>query len=129
MESIVLFPFSEYWWVYGVFTLFVLGILALDLGVFHKTAHEVSFKEAAVWSVVWVAMSAVVGWILWQYAGYSLAQPDMAAKLAAIGETSQQAANRIGMEYTAGYIIEKALAVDNVFVWAMIFSYWAGTAK
>jgi tellurite resistance protein TerC len=125
VEHTVLFPFLDYWWVYGVFTLLVLGILALDLGVFHREAHEVSFREAAVWSVVWVMLGLAVGGVLWWYAGHALAQPERAAALAALGETSAQAADRIGMEYLAGYIIEKALAVDNVFVWAMIFTYFA----
>ncbi len=129
MESIVLFPFAEYWWVYGVFTALVLGILALDLGVFHKQAHEVSFKEAAAWSVVWVALGLTVGAVLWWYAGQALAEPAKAGLLASLGETPETAARRIGMEYLAGYVVEKALAVDNVFVWAMIFSYFAVPAK
>jgi hypothetical protein len=49
----LLFPFADYWWFYLGFTVFVLAMLALDLGVFHRKAHEVSFKEATVWSVVW----------------------------------------------------------------------------
>ena len=47
-----IFPFADYWWFYLGFTGFVLFLLALDLGVFHRKAHEVSFKEAATWSVV-----------------------------------------------------------------------------
>jgi tellurite resistance protein TerC len=129
MDAIVLFPFADYWWVYGVFTLLVLGILALDLGVFHREAHEVTFKEAAAWSVVWVLLGLAVGVGLWLYAGHALSDPARAAALAALGETPQQAADRVGMEYLAGYIVEKALAVDNVFVWAMIFSYFAVPAK
>jgi len=125
METTILFPFAEYWWVYGVFTLLVLGILALDLGVFHKQAHEVGFKEAAAWSAVWVVLGLSVGAALWWYAGHALADPERAAALARLGETPAAAADRIGLEYLAGYVIEKALAVDNVFVWAMIFSYFA----
>ena len=129
MEATVLFPLIDYWWVYGVFTLLVLAVLALDLGVFHKQAHEVTFREAAAWSVVWVVLGTAVGAVLWWYAGHALAAPERAAALAALGETPQAAANRIGMEYLAGYVVEKALAVDNVFVWAMIFSYFAVPAK
>lgn len=51
MDSLTLFPFAEYWWFYGLFTLFVLGMLALDLGVLHRDAHEVKFKEALGWSI------------------------------------------------------------------------------
>ncbi len=129
MDATVLFPFAEYWWVYGVFTLLVLAVLALDLGVFHKQAHEVSFREAAVWSVVWVVLGLSVGAVLWWYAGHALDDPERIAALAKLGETSAAAADRIGMEYLAGYIVEKALAVDNVFVWAMIFSYFAVPAQ
>jgi tellurite resistance protein TerC len=129
MENMILFPLADYWWLYGVFTLMVLGILALDLGVFHREAHEVGFREAAVWSVVWVIMGLGVGAGFWYYAQHALADPSYAAYLASLGETSQQAANRVGMEYLAGYVVEKALAVDNVFVWAMIFSYFAVPAK
>ena len=129
MDATVLFPFADYWWVYGVFTLLVLAVLALDLGVFHKQAHEVSFREAAVWSVVWVILGLSVGAVLWWYAGHALDDPERIATLARLGETSAAAADRIGMEYLAGYIVEKALAVDNVFVWAMIFSYFAVPAQ
>jgi tellurite resistance protein TerC len=129
MDAAVLFPFADFWWVYGVFTLLVLAILALDLGVFHKQAHVVSFREAAAWSVVWVALGLGVGAVLGWYAGHALADPARAAALAALGETPAAAANRIGLEYLAGYVVEKALAVDNVFVWAMIFSYFSVPAQ
>ena len=52
MTAVSLFPFAEYWWFYGAFTLFVLGLLALDLGVFYRRAQEVSTREALSWSVV-----------------------------------------------------------------------------
>ena len=52
-----LFPFSVYWWFYAAFALFVLGMLALDLGVFHRRAHEVSTSEALTWSAVWTAIA------------------------------------------------------------------------
>ena len=68
METVALFPFSETWWVYGVFVLFVLGMLALDLGVFHRKAHAVGFREAAVWSVAWVFVAMCVGAVLWLWA-------------------------------------------------------------
>ena len=52
MTSFSLFPFSDYWWLYALFTVGVLALLALDLGVFHRNAHEVKFKEALSWSIV-----------------------------------------------------------------------------
>ena len=52
-----LFPFSDYWWLYAIFTGAVLGLLALDLGVFHRNPHQVTFREAAAWSAVWVSLA------------------------------------------------------------------------
>src|SRR5262245_20652196 len=63
----VLFPISEYWWFYGLFTGFVLLLLAIDLGVFHRKAHAVSFREATTWSIVWIALSLIFNYLLYQY--------------------------------------------------------------
>jgi tellurite resistance protein TerC len=71
---IELFPFAEYWWFYLAFTGFVLLLLALDLGVFHRKAHEVSFREAATWSVVWVALALLFNFLLYQYALWKFPQ-------------------------------------------------------
>ena len=62
------FPFAEYWWFYGGFLLFVLVMLALDLGVFNRKSHVVSFKEATIWSIVWVALALLFGAGFYQYA-------------------------------------------------------------
>lgn len=67
MTGISLFPFSEYWWLYGAFTLFILGMLALDLGIFHRRAHKVSTREAVIWSVVWTALAGVFAGLLYAY--------------------------------------------------------------
>ena len=86
-------------WMWAAFTGLVLTMLALDLGVFHRNAHEVGMREAAVWSVVWVALAlAFNGWL-----------------------TTSFGAQR-GMEFLTGYLIEKALAVDNIFVFLIIFA-------
>ncbi|MGE5812417.1 MAG: hypothetical protein ACM339_13000, partial [Ignavibacteria bacterium] len=68
MESIVLFPFSEYWGFYVGFTLFVLVLLSLDLGIFHKEAHEVSFKESLTWSIIWVSLALIFNFAFYKYA-------------------------------------------------------------
>lgn len=81
---------------------FVLLMLALDLGVFHRTAHSVSMKEAAAWSGVWVLLATVFGGLVYAWFGKERA-----------------------LEYAAGYVIEKALAVDNIFVFVVIFSTFA----
>ena len=88
-------------WLWAGFNLFVLAMLAVDLFVFHKEAHEVSLKEAAAWSVLWVTLALLfgVGVYLWMGPGP-------------------------GLEYLTGYLIEKALSVDNIFVFVLIFSYF-----
>jgi len=80
------------------FNLFVLLSLALDLGVFHRRAHKLAIREAAFWSVVWIALAVAFGYFVWHWHG----------------------AQR-GLEYFTGYIIEKALSVDNLFVFLVIF--------
>ncbi|HEU5074812.1 MAG TPA: TerC family protein [Polyangiaceae bacterium] len=84
------------------FIAFVLAMLAIDLGVFHRKAHEVSLKEAGVWSAVWVALAVVFNAAVYLWFG-----PERA------------------LEFTTGYLIEKALAVDNIFVFVVIFTTFA----
>ena len=88
-------------WIWFALLGVVLAMLAVDLFM-HRDAHIISVKEAAIWSLIWVAVATVVGGLIWWYFG-----------------------SEFGMQYFAGYLIEKSLAVDNVFVWAMIFSYFA----
>ncbi|HEV2798914.1 MAG TPA: TerC family protein [Pyrinomonadaceae bacterium] len=123
----ILFPITEYWWFYAAFTLFVLFLLALDLGVFHREAHEVRFKEAATWSVVWVALALGFNFLLYQYALWKFPQDP---RLAAIpGFDPSAAAWRVSLEFLTGYVVEKSLSVDNVFVFVVIFGYFAIPAK
>lgn len=89
-------------WLWIGFNLFVLGMLALDLGVFHRKSHVVTFKESITWTVVWVALALLFNAGIWHYYG------------------SQKA-----LEFFTGYLIEKSLSVDNVFVFALLFSYFA----
>jgi len=106
----VLFPFATYWWFYAGFTAFVLGLLALDLGVFHRDAHIVSFKESLSWSIVWVTVALVFNYGFFVYASSQFGAVE--------GE-------RLGLEFLTGYLIEKSLAVDNIFVFVLVFSYFA----
>ena len=55
----IFFPFYEYWWFYLSFTVFVLIVLALDLGVFHKDSHEVGFMEASMWTLFWILLKVI----------------------------------------------------------------------
>jgi tellurite resistance protein TerC len=121
--TIELFPISNYWWLYLAFTGFVLLLLCLDLGVFHRKAHVVSFREAATWSVVWVVLSLLFNYALYEYALWKFPQD---ARLMAIpGFDPGASAKQVGLEFLTGYIIEKSLSVDNIFIFVVIFSYFA----
>ena len=96
------------WW--AGFLGFVLALLALDLGVFHRKAHEVKLREALAWTGVWVSLALLFG--LGIHLGWIGAYAGEAAR--------QQAA----LEYLTGYLIEVSLSVDNVFVFALLFSYF-----
>jgi len=106
----LLFPFADAWWLYAGFTGLVLAMLAVDLGVFHRTAHAVSFRESLAWSAVWVAVSLAVCVGLGLYG---------AARFGA------EAGQQVALEFLAGYVVEKSLAVDNIFVFVMVFSYFS----
>jgi tellurite resistance protein TerC len=125
--DISLFPFSDYWWFYAGFTAFVMILLALDLGVFHREAHKVSFREAATWSVVWIALALLFNFLLYQYALWKF--PQDARLLAIPGFEATAAAKQIGLEFLTGYIIEKSLSVDNIFIFVVIFSYFSIPAQ
>lgn len=86
-------------WVF--FNAFVLLLLALDLGVFHRHAHEVKIKEALIWSAVWIGLALTFNGALYLWKGPTAA-----------------------LEFLAGYLIEKSLSVDNIFVFVLIFSYF-----
>jgi tellurite resistance protein TerC len=122
-----IFPLADYWWAYAAFTGFVLVMLALDLGVFHRKAHAVSFREAATWSAVWVALALAFSYLLYQYALWKLPQDGRLAGIA--GFDAAAAARRVTLEFLTGYVIEKSLSVDNIFVFVLVFGYFAIPAK
>ncbi len=93
METPVLF------WI--LFNVFVLAMLILDLGVFHRKSHVISIREAMIWTLVWVSLALVFNLIIYYWRG------------------KQQA-----LEFFTGYLVEKALSVDNIFVFIMIFSFF-----
>ncbi len=86
-------------WLWVGFNLFVLTMLALDLGVFHRKAHAVSVKEATIWSIVWITLALLFNAGIYFWRG---------------SETA--------LEFLTGYLIEKSLSVDNIFVFVLIFS-------
>ncbi|SER14594.1 tellurite resistance protein TerC [Solimonas aquatica] len=101
--------------MWALFGLFVLLALAVDFfALSRQGAHRVSMREAGIWSLIWVAVSFVfVAWLWWSLGGLD---GDAAAR---------SLANAKAVEFITGYLIEKALAVDNVFVFLMIFTYFA----
>jgi tellurite resistance protein TerC len=118
-----LFPFSEYWWFYGLFTLFVLAMLTLDLGVFHRKDHSVSFKEASIWTGVWVILALAFNVFIYQYAAWKFPQDPRLAVIPGFDPSS--AAWNVSLEFLTGYIVEKSLSVDNIFIFVVVFSYFA----
>ena len=91
-------PPALLWTVFGVL---VLVMMVLDLGVFHRKSHEIKFKEAVLWSAVWIGLALAFAGLVAYYRG-----------------------KQSGLEFLTGYIIEESLSVDNLFVFLMIFSYF-----
>jgi len=96
----------DQFWLWTGFNLFVLAMLAVDLLVFHKEAHEVSGREAAAWTVLWIVLALLFGAGVYTFMGRDA-----------------------GLEYFTGYLIEKALSVDNIFVFVLIFSFFRVPAR
>lgn len=88
-------------WMWGGFLLFIFAMLAIDLGVFNRTAHTLSLKEAGIWTAVWVTLGLIFGGILYAWRG------------------STQ-----GLEYLTGYLLEYSLSVDNIFVFVLLFTFF-----
>lgn len=123
MSNVLFFPFEYYWWFYLGFTAFVLVMLLLDLGVFHKKSHVVSIKESVTWSLVWISLALTFNAGLYYYA-LSTFINDLRLN-ATPGFDAAVAANQVGIEFLTGFIIEKSLAIDNIFVFVVVFSYFA----
>jgi tellurite resistance protein TerC len=126
-------------WAYVAFVGLVVVFLALDLGVFHREAHEVAMKEAVTWSIIWLTCGiAFSGFVYMAYenhwlglgletAKYSTSEAIKAgAPLIVSGEVKGLEAAK---QYLVGYVVEKSLAMDNIFVIALIFSFFAVPAK
>ncbi|MBC7877481.1 MAG: TerC family protein [Anaerolineales bacterium] len=99
-------------WLWVGFNLFVLLMLALDLGVFHRQSHTVSTKEAITWSVVWISLSLIFNAIIYFF--WDQMVPN-----------SQYTNSEAALAFLTGYLIEKSLSVDNIFVFILIFSFFA----
>ena len=109
-------------WIWLGFIAFVLAMLALDLGVFHRHAHTVSMKEALLWSLVWVLIGLSFTGVV--YFGYEHQWMDMGLTADAVdGQVNDGASAAV--KYLTGYVLEKSLSVDNIFVIAMLFGFFA----
>lgn len=105
---------TEHWWMWAVFFSLVLGILWIDLHFVGGKNHKVSIKEAGVWTLIWIAVTLLFNFGLWYYL----------SKTSGVNIAHQQS-----VAFLTAYLLEKALAVDNVFVWLMIFNFFAIPAE
>ncbi|MBM4113347.1 MAG: TerC family protein [Phycisphaerae bacterium] len=124
----MLYPFADYWWAYGGFTLFVIVVLVVDLGIFHRRPHVMKFREAATWCVVWPVLALLFCLALWIYSGWRFPQAEEASPglLKAAGfDSASTAANTLALQFLAGYVVEQSLSVDNIFVFVVIFRFFA----
>ena len=99
-------------WLWIGFNVFVLAMLALDLGVFHRKSHAVSGREAIIWSIIWITLSLVFNVVIYFF--WDRMMPGSSY-------TNREAA----LAFFTGYLIEKSLSVDNIFVFILIFSFFA----
>jgi tellurite resistance protein TerC len=93
-------------WLWVGFNIFVLAMLAVDLFVFHREAHAIRTAEALAWSVIWIVLALIFGVGVYAFMG-----------------------REAGLEYFAGYLIERALSIDNIFVFVLIFTYFRVPAR
>lgn len=124
MNSITLFPLAEYWWFYAIFTVAVMGMLALDLGVFHRNAHAVSMKEALGWTITWCVLALSFCFAFWLYAEWKLPQDPRLIAAGVTAEAAQAIARQSALEFLTGYVIELSLSVDNIFVFVVVFTFF-----
>src|SRR6476661_81878 len=98
--------FSHTIWLWIAFNIFVLAMLALDLGVFHRENHVIKVKEALIWSGMWILVALAFNVGIFIFAG-----------------------PQKGLEFFTGYLIERSLSIDNVFVFILLFAYFSVPAK
>ena len=104
-----LFPVADYWWLYLAFTGLVVILLAIDLA-FHRQERPISFRNAAIWTAVWISLALAFSYVLYLFAA--------ARHSPAIGR-------QLSLEFLAGYVVEESLSIDNMFVFALVFRYFA----
>ncbi len=105
----VVFPLVDYWWLYAAFTGLVAVLLAVDLA-FHRQEREISFRNAAAWTAVWISLALAFSYVLYLFAA---------------ARHSPEVGRQLSLEFLAGYVVEESLSVDNMFVFVLVFRYFA----
>ena len=120
------------WTVFAIFNLFVVAMLALDLGVFHRHLHVVSVREALTWCGVWITLALVFNALIWLTPGWFFTDAQVGQAVTrgelAVGAGMADYGRLRAEQFLAGFLIEKSLAVDNLFVFLLIFSAFAVAA-
>lgn len=101
------FSFSEYWYLYLGFSVFVLALVLLDMGVVSKKKQMLTSRQAWAWSGAWISLGLIVGLVIWFYSSQKF---------------DESVGRQLALEYYGGFLIEKALAIDNIFVFVLIFT-------
>ena len=105
----VFFPLVDYWWLYAAFTGLVAILLTVDLA-FHRGDQEISFRNAAAWTAVWISLALAFSYVLYLFAS---------------ARHSPEVGRQLSLEFLAGYVVEESLSVDNMFVFVLVFRYFA----
>jgi tellurite resistance protein TerC len=113
-------------WIWLLFIVFILVILALDLGVFHRKAHVIGVRESLVWSAIWIALS--LAFSVFIYFAYAHHWEGLGTHTSSMHPTGLNGTQAVIL-YLTGYVIEKSLSVDNIFVMALVFGYFGIPAK
>jgi tellurite resistance protein TerC len=107
--NVALFPVADYWWLYVAFTGLVAILLAIDLAL-HRQERPISFRNAAVWTAVWISLALAFSCVLYLFTA---------------ARYSPGVGRQLSLEFLAGYVVEESLSVDNMFVFALVFRYFA----
>lgn len=118
MQNII-YPFSDYWTVYVFFIFLVTLVLFLDLGFFHKKEHTMTWKESVIWSIFWVGLALVFNYGLYRYTAFKLSNDSDFLMIP--GSNAMQQAKQTALEFLTGFLLEKILSIDNIFVFVMVF--------
>jgi tellurite resistance protein TerC len=105
----ILFPFAEYWWIYAAFAVLILGLLTMDLALFHRRPRVIGFAESLGWTGIWTALALIFAFVLHRYA---------------VWKFGAAAGDRAGMEFLTGYVVEWSLSLDNMFVFVVVFRHF-----